>query len=116
MQLKINGKDVEFKFGIRFLRELDKHYYMEKNDIKFGLGLDLSLTQILAGYPEYLATYLYCANKAMKVKVTQDDIDEYLESLDDLEPIFDEVIKELSEGNATKSKVTAAQAALKQNE
>lgn len=120
MELEINGKNALFKFGLAFLRELDKTYYSEQNGVRLGLGLDLCLTQLLGGYPEYLATVLFCANRHTPAnkgaKLTQPEIDSYVEDTDDLEGLFDAVIDELKESNVTKSKVAAAEAALKQGQ
>ena len=37
MQLTINDKDYTFKFGLRFVRELDKTIQKTENGVSFGV-------------------------------------------------------------------------------
>ncbi|MCT3140881.1 hypothetical protein EFO38_12830, partial [Lactococcus lactis] len=39
MELTIKGKQVHFKFGVKFVRELDKNLVIEQNGVSFGLAL-----------------------------------------------------------------------------
>jgi hypothetical protein len=39
MELTINGKQYEFKFGTKFVRELDKLFPIMQEGIAFGMGL-----------------------------------------------------------------------------
>ncbi|WP_270635561.1 tail assembly chaperone [Limosilactobacillus mucosae] len=97
MELTINDKKVELKFGVRFLRELDKIASVENSGIKFGMGLSRSILGLRAYDAAVLADVLYAASYG---KVGQATIDNYLDNCEDLEKIFDDVIKEISESNA----------------
>lgn len=97
MELTINDKKVELKFGVRFLRELDKIASVENSGIKFGMGLSRSILGLRAYDAAVLADVLYAASYG---KVGQATIDNYLDNCEDLEKIFDNVIKEISESNA----------------
>lgn len=97
MELTINEKKVELKFGVRFLRELDKIASVENSGIKFGMGLSRSILGLRAYDAAVLADVLYAASYG---KVGQATIDNYLDNCEDLEKIFDDVIKEISESNA----------------
>ena len=97
MELTINDKKVELKFGVRFLRELDKIASVENSGIKFGMGLSRSILGLRAYDAAVLADVLYAASYG---KVGQATIDHYLDNCEDLEKIFDDVIKEISESNA----------------
>ncbi len=97
MELTINDKKVELKFGVRFLRELDKIASVESSGIKFGMGLSRSILGLRAYDAAVLADVLYAASYG---KVGQATIDNYLDNCEDLEKIFDDVIKEISESNA----------------
>lgn len=96
MELTINDKKVELKFGVRFLRELDKIASVENSGIKFGMGLSRSILGLRAYDAAVLADVLYAASYG---KVGQATIDNYLDNCEDLEKIFDDVIKEISESN-----------------
>ncbi|WP_270360398.1 tail assembly chaperone [Limosilactobacillus mucosae] len=97
MELTINDKKVELKFGVRFLRELDKIASVENSGIKFGMGLSRSILGLRAYDAAVLADVLYAASYG---KVGQATIDNYLDNCENLEKIFDDVIKEISESNA----------------
>lgn len=97
MELTINDKKVELKFGVRFLRELDKIASVENSGIKLGMGLSRSILGLRAYDAAVLADVLYAASYG---KVGQATIDNYLDNCEDLEKIFDDVIKEISESNA----------------
>lgn len=97
MELTINDKKVELKFGVRFLRELDKIASVENSGIRFGMGLSRSILGLRAYDAAVLADVLYAASYG---KVGQATIDNYLDNCEDLEKIFDDVIKEISESNA----------------
>lgn len=46
MNISINGKDVELKFGIGFVRDMDKRKEQEVEGMKFGVGLTIALELI----------------------------------------------------------------------
>ncbi len=97
MELTINDKKVELKFGVRFLRELDKIASVENSGIKFGMGLSRSILGLRAYDAAVLADVIYAASYG---KVGQTTIDNFLDSCEDLEKVFDDVMKEISESNA----------------
>lgn len=102
MQLKINDKDVELNFGVRFVRELDKVAGMTVNGQSFGFGLTKSLPALRAYDPAVLSDVLYCAAWDNKSRPTQKAIDEFIDNCADLEKVFDEVNKNIAESNAVK--------------
>ena len=97
MELTINNKKVELKFGVRFLRELDKIASVENSGIKFGMGLSRSILGLRAYDAAVLADVIYAASYG---KVGQTTIDNFLDGCEDLEKVFDDVMKEISESNA----------------
>lgn len=46
MNISINGKDIELKFGIGFVRDMDKRKEQEVEGMKFGVGLTIALELI----------------------------------------------------------------------
>lgn len=110
MELLINDKTYKFTFGIAFLRELDKKAEVEKNGIKFGIGLDTAVPFLFENNPIKLEEILLAANKTETPKVTVSELDSYIENVDDIEALFDDVINELQESNVTKLKVKAVKA------
>lgn len=103
MELTINDKTYNFVFGVKFVRELDKQMPIEADGIKFGMGLASKVVPELKTFNiNTLARILYIANRTESPKVKQDEIDDFIDSHEDIEQLFDDVTKELSESNAGK--------------
>jgi hypothetical protein len=112
MQIKINGKNVELKFGVKFVRELDKVAGLDLNGASFGMGLTKSIPSLNAADPAVLADVIYSAASTNKAfRPSQDDVDDFIDNYeDDLEKLFDDVIKEMSQANAIKVALKNAKA------
>ena len=103
MQLRLNeNKTVEVKFGVGFVRELDKNHPLEARGMKLGMALSMKIPEMLGGDVASLSDVLYAATFLEKDRPTQTDIDNYIDAHEDIESLFDEVIKELEESNAGK--------------
>ncbi|NLT85682.1 tail assembly chaperone [Leuconostoc sp.] len=112
MQVKINNKEVELKFGVKFVRELDKVAGLDVNGASFGMGLTKSIPALNTADPAVLADVIYSAASTNKAfRPSQDDVDNFIDDYDgDLEKLFDDVIKEMSVANAIKVALKNAQA------
>lgn len=102
MELEINGKKYSFKFGIKFVRELNKVAGASIKGMKFGMALSTTLPALQSDDPAALSNILYAANATESPRLTQNEVDEYLDSDADLGKLFKEVIDEITESNATK--------------
>ncbi|MCS8595165.1 MULTISPECIES: tail assembly chaperone [Leuconostoc] len=112
MQVKINNKEVELKFGVKFVRELDKVAGLDVNGASFGMGLTKSIPALNTADPAVLSDVIYSAASTNKAfRPSQDDVDNFIDDYDgDLEKLFDDVIKEMSAANAIKVALKNAQA------
>lgn len=112
MQIKINDKEVELKFGVKFVRELDKVAGLDLNGASFGMGLTKSIPSLNTADPAVLADVIYSAAATKKAfRPSQDDVDDFIDNYeDDLEKLFDDVIKEMSQANAIKVALKNAKA------
>jgi len=112
MQVKINNKEVELKFGVKFVRELDKVAGLDVNGASFGMGLTKSIPALNTADPAVFADVIYSAASTNKAfRPSQDDVDNFIDDYDgDLEKLFDDVIKEMSAANAIKVALKNAQA------
>ncbi|RDG16223.1 tail assembly chaperone [Leuconostoc mesenteroides] len=112
MQVKINNKEVELKFGVKFVRELDKVAGLDVNGASFGMGLTKSVPALNTADPAVLADVIYSAASTNKAfRPSQDDVDNFIDDYDgDLEKLFDDVTKEMSAANAIKVSLKNAQA------
>ena len=96
MELTINDKKEQLKYGVSILAELAEHA-VENSGIKFGMGLSRSILGLRAYDAAVLADVIYAASYG---KVGQTTIDNFLDGCEDLEKVFDDVMKEISESNA----------------
>ncbi|WP_429971279.1 tail assembly chaperone [Fructilactobacillus sp. Tb1] len=102
MELTINDKKYAFKFGIRFVEELNKIAGLEAKGMKFGMALSTQIPALQGYDPEALAKILFAANITEKPRLSQDEVINYLDSDADLEKLFKDVIAEITKSNATK--------------
>lgn len=106
MQLTINDKDYTFKFGLRFVRELDKQITTNNEGIEFGVGTAFKLAQLVnAKDLAALSDVLLVANQTETPRIKAVDLDTFIEEHEDVEVLLKEVIAELEASNATASKV-----------
>lgn len=106
MQLTINNKDYTFKFGLRFVRELDKQITKEENGVEFGVGTSVKMAQLILDRDlTVLSDILLIANQTETPRVKAVDLDTFIEEHEDVEGLLNEVIAELETSNATASKI-----------
>lgn len=103
MQLAINGKTYNVKFGVKFVRSLDKTFPIERNGMKFGMALSAKIPELYAKNIASLADILYHGTVTESSRPSLADVETFVEEHEDLEQLFDDVIQELSESNAGKS-------------
>lgn len=105
MFININEKATEVRFGIRFIRELDKVNTLEREGVKFGAGLELGIPRLMACDTAALSDILYIGTVTEKNRPTPSDVDAFVENHENIEKLFDEVLDELKKSNATKLKM-----------
>lgn len=106
MQLKINGKDQELHFGVRFVRELDIVAGVKQEGISFGFGLTKTLPALTSFDPAVLSDVIYAATITNSPRPSRDDVDNFVDSVEDvktLEKMFDDVNTEMNKANAIKA-------------
>lgn len=104
MKIKIKGKEVELKFGVKFVRVLDQVAGVDVQGASFGMGLSKSIIGIRTADPAFLADVIYSATATVKdARPSRDDVDDFIDEYEgDLEKLFDDVSKEMSQANAIK--------------
>lgn len=101
INFEIDGKNVDVYFGLDFLDEIDKKFSPKEGGQSLGLGLQITLPTLLSGNVKMLAEYIYNGTVTESPRPSFDAIKNYLEEVDDIEKVFDEVISLLGESNAT---------------
>ena len=106
MELTINEKVYNFKFGIGFVRHLDGKSSINQNGVQFGIGLETLIPNLLTGNTVTLSDCLFAANMTENPRITQDQLDNYIDDDGtDIDFLFNSVLEELKKSNATKKKV-----------
>ena len=108
-ELTINDNVYQFRFGMGFLREINKTVKTPVEGVK---GLDQHIGRrfkvggLLDGDPEALVDVLDLANKTENPRVTRALLDSYIDDPEtDIDALFEDVLDFLSTNNATKKTV-----------
>ena len=106
MELTINNTVFKFRFGMGFLREINKRVTVPVDglkDVKQNIGLRYYISGILDNDVESLVEVLDIANKTESPRLTKAALDSYIESDDtDVDELFGQVIDFLKSANATR--------------
>ena len=81
MELTINGKNYELKFGLGFINAIDNIYTQEMHGVSFGMGLELLNTYLRLGRPTALFNVIKAGTSHLNSKPSNADIESYLEDL-----------------------------------
>ena len=104
-ELTINGAVYSFKFGMGFMRELNKlvRKPVDGLNIEQNMGLQYYVAGVIDGDLETLVDVLFIANKTENPRVTKALLDAYIEAEDtDIDKLFEDVLDFLRNANATK--------------
>lgn len=105
-ELTINNTVYEFNFGMGFLRELDPTITKPIDGIKGkvqNLGVQYAIAGIIDGDVEALGDVLIRGNKGFNPRLTQKDVDAFIEDADtNLDEVFETVLGFLKTANVTK--------------
>lgn len=83
---------------------MDKKYFVQNQTtgVKFGTGVETVVPLLMANDTLTLSEVLYMGTCTDKKRPTQDEVDAYLDQVDDIEGVFIEAMEELKKQNATK--------------
>lgn len=105
-ELTINNTVYEFNFGMGFMRELDPTVTKPIEGVKGkvqNLGVQYAIAGIIDGDVEALGDVLIRGNKGFNPRLTQKDVDAFIEDADtNLEEVFEAVLGFLKSANVTK--------------
>ena len=109
-ELTIKDKVYPFRFGIGFVREIDKTKKEKaENGAEVNVGLNYAVAALIDEDPVELVDILFIANKTedKKARVSKEMLEEYVEEVEDIEALFKEVLDFFEKNNATKKKTAA---------
>ena len=113
MQVKINGKDYELNFGIRWVLLMHHKHNITQNGLSQGMGINQAVASLSQYDPIGLSEILLNATWINKDRPTSADIDHYLETDADIKKLCDGILKEIETANATKAQVKNVLKAMK---
>ena len=112
MTVTIDGTDYEIRFGIGFVRNLDKKYERTEHGTTFGLGLESTIPFLLTDNVLVLSELIYEGTCHLKKRPTQAQVDAYIDNCEDIDALLSEVKEELKNQNATRKKYAAMAAGM----
>lgn len=113
MQVKINGKDYELNFGIRWVLLMNQKHNVVLNGLSQGMGINQAVVALKQYDPVGLSEIILNATWINKDRPTSADIDHYLETDADIKKLCDGILKEIETANATKAQVKNVLKAMK---
>lgn len=113
MQVKINGKDYELNFGIRWVLLMNQKHNITQNGLSQGMGINQAVASLSQYDPIGLSEILLNATWINKERPTSADIDHYLETDADIKKLCDSILKEIETANATKAQAKNVLKAMK---
>ena len=113
MQVKINGKDYELNFGIRWVLLMNQKHNITQNGLSQGMGINQAVASLSQYDPIGLSEILLNATWINKDRPTSADIDQYLETDAEIKKRCDSILKEIETANATKAQVKNVLKAMK---
>lgn len=113
MQIRINGKDYELNFGIRWVLLMNQKHNITQNGLSQGMGINQAVASLSQYDPIGLSEILLNATWINKDRPTSADIDHYLDTDADIKKLCDSILKEIETANATKAQVKNVLKAMK---
>jgi len=113
MQITIQEHTYDLKFGIKFIREMDKKHSLVRDGITFGAALEITVPMLWACHTVALSDVIYHATCTEKRRPKPEEVDRFVEEHENIESLFQEVIEALKKANATKLKIKNLERELK---
>ena len=109
-ELTINDKVDPFRFGMGFLREINKRVeitFDEDTGAKRNIGLYYTIIDLMDGVLETLEDVLLAANQGEQPRLQRTALDAYLEDENtDVDQLFADVLDFFERANCTKNTLT----------
>lgn len=107
MEIEVNGEIYQLVAGFGFLHEVNKKVTVDVPNTgkKKEVGLKFMVASIIDGDIDALADCIFYMNVGQTPRLKKADVENYLEDVDDIDKVFDDVINFLSQANACKKEV-----------
>ena len=107
MEIEVNGEIYQLVAGFGFLHEVNKKLAIDvqSTGTKKEIGLKYMVASIIDGDIDALADCIFYMNVGQTPRLKKVDVENYLEEVDDIDKVFEDVINFLSQANACKKEV-----------
>jgi hypothetical protein len=107
MEIEVNGEIYQLVAGFGFLHEVNKKVTVDVPNTgkKKEIGLKFMVASIIDGDIDALADCIFYMNVGQTPRLKKADVENYLEDVDDIDKVFEDVINFLSQANACKKEV-----------
>ena len=107
MEIETNGEIYQLVAGFGFLHEVNKKVTVDVPNMgkKKEVGLKFMVASIIDGDIDALADCIFYMNVGQTPRLKKADVEKYLEDVDDIDKVFEDVINFLSQANACKKEV-----------
>lgn len=108
-EITIKGEVYQFRFGLGFVREIDKTKTQKaENGTVVNVGLNYAVAALIDKDPLEVVNILAVANKTEQPRVSRALLDEYIEDEDtDFDALCEDILDFFKRGNATRTKTEA---------
>lgn len=107
MEIEVNGEIYQLVAGFGFLHEVNKKLSIDvpNTGTKKEVGLKYVVASIIDGDIDALADCIFYMNIGQSPRLKKAQVESYLEDVEDIDKVFEDVINFLSQANACKKEV-----------
>lgn len=107
MEIEVNGEIYQLVAGFGFLHEVNKKLSIDVPNTgkKKEVGLKYMVASIIDGDIDALADCIFYMNIGQSPRLKKAQVESYLEDVEDIDKVFEDVINFLSQANACKKEV-----------
>ena len=107
MEIEVNGEIYQLVAGFGFLHEVNKKLSNDEPNTgtKKEVGLKYMVASIIDGDIDALADCIFYMNIGQSPRLKKAQVESYLEDVEDIDKVFEDVINFLSQANACKKEV-----------
>ena len=104
MEIEVNGEIYKLVAGFGFLHEVNKKLAVDVKSAgtKKEIGLKYMVASIIDGDIDALVDCIFYMNSGQTPRLKKQQIESYLEDVEDIDKVFEDVINFLSHANAEK--------------
>lgn len=118
MEIEVNDETYQLVAGFGFLHEVNKRVTVDVPNTKNKkeIGLKFMVASIMDGDIDALVDCIFCMNADQTPRLKKADIERYLEDVEDIDKVFEDVINFLSQANACKKEVRSLMTSMQKEE